>query len=228
LAFTNYLFYPAYLNKHFDLIKVPIVVRNLPPLTKIKEEHIKYSTFPSKTLEASIYLDSEELIGKYVKNDMTLIQGGFFYKQQLCDDLNLVDDYELKANEYAFSLDLDVNMGFIDQLKRYQYVDLFFQANDAMDESRLIIGKLMEHVEILNIIEEDNKKQMIILIKEEDIDVLIAANNLGMILPYISGQSYQDDHSRSKIYDVQATRQLIQTRLYNLRYQDLKEVGNDN
>ncbi len=222
LAVTNYLIYPAFLNQRFDLVEVAVVNSMIKPNTKITQEDITYVTFPAEAIPTDIYIQEDEVIDKFTSEHMTLVKGSFFYKEMLIDTLSSAKGYLSRLDEYDFVYPLIVaqESGLKGRLEPGDHIDLFFQANEISNEDKMIIGKLMEHVRIIDIINDENSKseQLFLAVKEDDLDYLIAAKSLGTVFPYVSWQSRNDDRIKSDVYDIQATRQILQTRIYDLRY----------
>ena len=222
LAVTNYLIYPAFLNQRFDLVEVAVVNGLIKPNTKITEKDIIYITFPVEAIPTDIYIKEDEVIDRFTSEHMTLVKGSFFYKEMLVDTSSSSKSFTSKLDEddFAYPLIVAQESGLKGRLEPGAYVDLFFQASERNNEDKMIIGKLMEHVRIIDIDFDENNKseQLILAVKEDDLDHLIAAKSIGTIYPYVSWQSSEDDHVKSDIYDIQATRQILQTRIYDLRY----------
>ncbi len=222
LAVTNYLIYPAFLNQRFNLIEVAVVNSLIKPNTKITEKDITYVTFPVEAVPTDIYINEDEVIDRFTNEHMTLVKGSFFYKEMLVDTLSSIKGFTANLDEYDFVYPLIVaqDSGLKGRLEPGDYLDLFFQASERSNEDKMIIGKLMEHVRIIDITNDENSKSELLLlaVKEDDLDYLIAAKSLGTVSPYVSWQSREDDHIKSDIYDIQATRQILQTWIYDLRY----------
>ena len=229
LAVTNYLIYPAFLNRRFDLLEVAVVNNQIKPNTKITKEDIDYITFPIKALPTNIYINQDEIIDKFTTEQMTLVKGSFFYKEMLVDTLTTSKNFnlKLKESEFAFSLSITSESGLMGKLEQGEYIDLFFQASEKSNEDKIIIGKLMEHIRIIDTIRDESKQfeQLILAVKEDDIDYLLAAKSIGTIIPYVNWRINENNPVKGNVYDIQATKQLIQTRIYNLRYFENTEAN---
>ncbi len=220
IALVNYLIYPTFLNKKLDLVEVPIVKQQLKPNTKIEAKHISSTWIALDTIPSAIITDLNEVIGLYTKDQMSLVTGSFFYKEMLVNEQKMISSgyHDLKEGQYVYMLVLAKNYGMKDKVKKGQYVDLYFKAKDRVNDDELLIGKLYEHILVLDtfINQSSIEDHWMLALDEEDVKFLIAAESLGEIYPMISNNSYNDDHLIETDSEVQAIKQYINSKIYQL------------
>ncbi|MEA5017824.1 MAG: SAF domain-containing protein [Erysipelotrichaceae bacterium] len=220
IALVNYLIYPTFLNKKLNLVEVPIVKQQLKPNTKIEAKHISSTWVALDTIPSTIITDLNEVIGLYTKDQMSLVIGSFFYKEMLVNDQKMISNgyHDLKEGQYVYMLVLAKNNGMKEKVRKGQYVDLYFKAKDRVNDDELLIGKLYEHVLVLDTFINQNsiEDHWMLALDEEDVKFLIAAESLGEIYPMISNNSYNDDHLIETDSEMQAIKQYINSKIYQL------------
>ena len=126
--------------------------------------------------------------------------------------------HDLKEGQYVYMLVLAKNNGMKEKVRKGQYVDLYFKAKDRVNDDELLIGKLYEHVLVLDTFINQNsiEDHWMLALDEEDVKFLIAAESLGEIYPMISNNSYNDDHLIETDSEMQAIKQYINSKIYQL------------
>lgn len=163
------------------LTDVYVAKLNIRHRTKIKESHLSKIRVPKAYIEDTAYIDSQDIIGKYVVLDGFIAKGSPFYKEYLEDENKMEDGYytRLKNGESAYDLrikDIEVNTASI---KQGQYVDLYLTINRQDVISDLII----EGARIIGVY--DNQNREVLSNSDTNISTITIALQKEMI-PYLN------------------------------------------
>ena len=214
VALTNYLVYPAFINKQLDLVEIPIVNTEIVPNTQITKEHLSYISFPIDALPVNILNNENDIVGMFTKDNMTLVKGSFFYSAAITTKEQAVGTlpYDLSVGQAAYTIVIDQTDGIKNNLKKGQYIDLYFLADKVKSNTEKIIsGMVLEHVRVIDIKVNNNEEAeyAVLAIEETDVDSLMIAETIGQIIPMINWQSGSDLHQKDQIYDIDGLKNLL-------------------
>lgn len=142
-------------------IAVPYAKISIPARTLITDEMIGTIKVSSSYLSEAeaVVRTSEEVVNKYVSYKSAIPKGSLFYKDMLkeADEMpdsafaNIEDGYTI------FSLAVDIESTYANQIKAGQYIDIYMSADDG---DVLLLGKLIESIRVLAV--KDKKGNNII------------------------------------------------------------------
>ena len=226
VALTNYLVYPAFINKQLDLVEIPVVNTEIAPNTQITKEQLSYISFPLDALPTNILNDENDIVGMFTKDNMTLVKGSFFYSAAITTKEKVVGTlpYELNTGQFAYTIAIDQSNGIKNNLRKGQYIDLYFLADKTKSNTEKIIsGKILEHVRIIdiNINSNEEAEYIVLAIAETDVDSLMIGETIGKIIPMINWQSGSDLHQESQVYDIDGLKNLLRDYALCLRKTDI-------
>ena len=131
-------------------IAVPYAKESIPTRTLITDKMVGTIKVSSSYLSEadSVVRTSEEVVNKYVSYKSGIPKGSLFYKDMLkeADEMpdsafaNIEDGYTI------FSLEVDVDSTYANQISAGQYIDLYMAAES---EDLLLFGKLIESIRVL-------------------------------------------------------------------------------
>ena len=226
VAFTNYLVYPAFINKQLDLVEIPIANIEIGPNTQITKEQLSFISFPMDALPTNIFNDENNIVGMFTKDNMTLIQGSFFYSEALVTKEKAVGSlpYELSDGQVAYTLTVDQTNGAKKNLRKGQYIDLYFLTDSTrLNTEKIISGKISEHVRIIdvNLNSNEEAEYIVLAIMESDVDSLMIAETIGQVMPIINWQSGLSLYQESQTYDIHGLKNLLREYALCLRKTDI-------
>ena len=190
--------YFTYREEH---ISAYVASHNLVQRTKIEEKDLQEVMLPKDYVGEDVYLDKDEILGKFVKLSYSLAKGSLIYKSALADNIRDLASTLLKENEANYDLytsEIKINTG---NLSRDMYVDLYLTIgnNDRAYSDLLIrdcrITGLYDHQgkEILSYSNESRVSIVTIAIEKEYVSILNKALMIGNINVVTSYQSYGTD-----------------------------------
>lgn len=181
--------YSITLNKTVKPVSVPVAAQTIQPRTQITADMIKYVDVPEAYISDNAIRNSQDLIDKYSNYNTMIPAGSMFYNESVTEK-EALPNYLLtllKQGEYIVSLDLDsteysTGWGIMPGDK----IDLYMRVKS--DEGSVMLGKLIENVEILasqdsdgnNVYEVNDgsrKPKYLIFGLQEDIFLLLLRSN---------------------------------------------------
>lgn len=181
--------YSYTLNKNVKPISVPVAAQTIQPRTQITADMIKYVDVPEAYISDNAIRNSQDLIDKYANYNTMIPAGSMFYNESVTEK-EALPNYLLtllKQGEYIVSLDLDstaysTGWGIMPGDK----IDLYMRVKS--DEGSVMLGKLIENVEILasqdadgnNVYEVNDgsrKPKYLIFGLQEDVFLLLLRSN---------------------------------------------------
>lgn len=190
------------------LTRVYVSAYDIGEREKIDEAYLKTILVPKAYISEDIYLNENDIIGKYTKLNTSIAKGSLFYKTYLEDFNNMKDSSHLllEKNQVTYDLyvkDIEVNPANI--LKGMR-CDLYFTLNrqdiasDLLIEDAKIIGlydlnnqQIVDNLTTLNIIS--------IAIDEDMVTYLNKALAIGKIKLIIGDDLYENKKVKINLSD---------------------------
>lgn len=188
----------AYLRYREAYIEVPVASHQLYQRSLLGEEDLVMMEVPKAYLNGDVYLEKEDIIGKYVKLSYSLPKGSLIYKGALEEDIRDLAVSYLKENEASYDLytsEVKMNAG---SLGVGMYVDVYlsikkndYSLSDLLFEGCRIIGLYDNQGKPIKAYETDARIAIVsIALNREDVNYLNKALMLGSVSVLCSSRSY--------------------------------------
>lgn len=142
LLVSCYFSVKAYQKYSTNYVKTYVASHQLNQRSNISYEDLKEVLVPKEYLQNDVYLDKNDIIGKYVKLSYSIPKGSLFYKGCLETDIKDLAHtllYEGQVNYDIYVNEVKVNTGNLD---KNIYVDLYLTIdNNEKPESDLLLSK---------------------------------------------------------------------------------------
>lgn len=190
-----------YCVKKLELKEVYVAKYNLSNRTLISEDEIEIKNVPISYLSEEVYLNKEDIVGKYVKINAIVPKGSFFYKGALDNLDNMKDKLasDLLDGEVSFDIyakDIKANQAY---LLKGMYIDLYLTINKDRVLSDLLINNLkiiglydINHNEIKDYDNNTMLETIVLAVPKEAISYLNKAQVLGELSIVIGDNTYKD------------------------------------
>lgn len=144
-----YFGYTYAVNKGTETITIPYAKVVINPRTKITADMIGYTKALKSTLQGSIVISSEKVIGKYTNINSTIAKGGLFYSDLIINFEELPDAAltEIPEGRVAFNLPVDIESTYGNSIFPGNYIDIYFKGLDS--GNKIMVGKLLQNVKVL-------------------------------------------------------------------------------
>ena len=83
LIISGFYFFQPELNRHLDLVSVPVSTSTLPPRHTITVQDLTWIDVPSAYLQADLLLNEAELVGCWTRLEGIIPRGSFFYEEMV-------------------------------------------------------------------------------------------------------------------------------------------------
>lgn len=206
--------------KEVDFQKVVFTKNEIPPRTLITKDMVAEYEVSGKSIppNAALYLD--EVVGKYTAEGFGIVQNSIVLKDKLVSKEELPDAgiLDLKKNEEAFPLLVDLETSLGNSILPKTHVDLYFRTSVKVAEEgevieKPIFGKIASHVRVTaakdtqasNVFNEqdsnsnsnENQKRSltklyIFAVTSDQNMLLNKGKMLGEIVPVATGMAYED------------------------------------
>lgn len=127
--------------------------------TLITDKMLEKTMVPSERLQAGVYTDSNEIVGRYAKD--TIIKGESFPEQRLYSETDKLLSMRLEPGFRAFSISMTQFSGVADLIKAGDRVDVFVFLKELADEEGLVRSDvaqvLLQDVEVLAVRRETRR-----------------------------------------------------------------------
>lgn len=182
--------------------------------TKISEEDLLEVEVPKDYLKDDVYLDSHDIIGKYVKLSYSIPKGSLIYKTSIESDIKDLANTLLKEGEVNYDIymsDVKINTA---NLNKNMYIDIYLTINN---KDKPISDLLIANARITGLYDANNKPildydndsrvQIIsIAINKEFVNALNKAQVLGVLNCVIKNNTYDttfesDLNINSKLFE---------------------------
>ena len=193
-----------YCQNKMKLKEVYVAKYNLNNRTIISEDEIEKIKVPASYLSEDVYLDLNDIVGKYVKLNAYIPKGSFFYKGTLDEKDKMKDgiSFWLKDGEVSYDIyfkDLKANQAY---LSKGMYVDLYLTINKDKVVSDLLINNIqiiglydINHNEIKDYDDSAILEFICLAIPKESVVYLNKAQVIGDLSLILSENTYSDEES---------------------------------
>lgn len=190
-----------YCEKKLAIKEVYVAKYNLSNRSLISEEEIETKRVPLSYLSEEIYLNKEDIVGKYVKINTIVPKGSFFYRGALDTLDNMKDKLasDLLTGEVSFDIyarDIKANQAY---LLKGMYVDLYLTINKDRVLSDLLINNLkiiglydINHNEIKDYDNNTILETIVLAVPKEAVSYLNKAQVIGELSLVIGENTYKD------------------------------------
>ncbi len=231
-----YFMYGYLVNLSLNPVKIPVANSYIASGSKISINDINYVDIPKSMVIEDVYLNEEELIGKYVNSYNALAKGSMFYKELLTktDEINDTNSLSLKANEVAIPIDVDVKTSYANSIIKGQSIDVYFQGyatNEDEKDEKVLYGLLVKNARVVAVYDKDgqnidqnneNDTAIIVLALSYDQgDLVQRAKFYGEVIPIVSYESLSDQDN--SYYDINKIRDIIYQRAIDVKLTKVNE-----
>lgn len=153
-----YFGYNYQLNKAITPIKnIPIAKTAIQPRTLITKDMISYIDVVPQMLKEGVIRNSAGIIGKYSNYNTLIPAGSMFYAETVVSQDELPDSafVNVKDGEVPYSFPVTMASTYGNSIMPGNYIDIYMKAKD--DNGRLVVGKLVENVEVLSVKDSSGK-----------------------------------------------------------------------
>lgn len=157
-----YIGYNYRIQSKINPIKVPYAVQNIPARTEIKSDMIGFIEVPPSMIKGSPYMDSKNIIGKYVNVNSSIPQGSLFYSSAVVLKEELPDAiiYDYPDGYVLVNMDVNTSTTYGNMVYPGNYVDMYLKVVNNIDEDettnindKIMIGKLIENIKVLAVLD---------------------------------------------------------------------------
>jgi len=201
---------------------VVFTMMDIPPHTQITKEMVVERVVPSQGVPPNAIRSVNDVVGKWTVEGYGISKNSLVYQSKVLETNEMPDAavLNLKENEYAFPLLVDLETSSGNALMPDSYVDIYFATNET-ETRQPLTGKLFERIRITSV--KDSKTQNVfsadnytesnkqnnnqqiasstnnpntvaklytLAVTEEQLDLLTKAKLLGNIIPVANGKSY--------------------------------------
>lgn len=204
----------AYLNYRENYVEVYVASHNIFQRKCIDEKDLELRVIPYQYLSNDIYVEKDEMLGKYVKLSYSIPKGSFIYKTALEDDIKDLSHTLLKDGEVNYDIytsEVKVNPR---SLGLGMYVDLYLTIGNNREKP--ISGVLIENARITGLYDNqgmaigdyDNESRISIIsiaINKDYVTFLNKALLVGNINVIVNNNTYELDkkcilHEESEVF----------------------------
>ena len=194
-------------------VSVPVAATTIQPRTQITADMIKYVDVPKAYISDNAITDSNALIDKYANYNTMIPAGSMFYKESVTEKEALPNFILslLKEGEYLVSYNLDsteITDGW--GIMPGDKVDFYMRIKS--DEGSVMLGKILENVEILASVDEEGNNvyevndgsrkpaRLIFGLQEDVFLLLLRANYIDVeMFPVQHGTWIDDSEATTKL-----------------------------
>lgn len=141
--------YTSQINASVSPVSVPVAKQTIQPRTEITSDMITRIKVPKIAVSENVITTTTSIIGKYTNINVTIPNGGMFYKNLLVEKSALPDSVftAVKDGEipYQFSVNMETTYG--NSIFPGNKIDIYMKAID--DNGQIMVGRLLENVEVL-------------------------------------------------------------------------------
>lgn len=214
-TYTNFT-----INAEIDEKEVTVTKVDIPPRTQITEDMLETIVVPSRGVPTDTLTKKQDIIGLYTVAGYGISKHSFIYKDKLVSQKQMPDAgiMNLKENEVAFPLLVDLETSLGNSIIPDTHVDLYFKALiKETNETQAIYGKVASQIRVLAVkdadasnvfdpegyqqgekqdISNEQKKSLakiyIFAVPQELNEIVNKAKLLGQIVPIATGKSYSE------------------------------------
>lgn len=178
LVLTSSYFLSSFLaNYRLELKDVYIAKVDIRRRRLVDKSYLTKIKVPKAYLNENVYIDEEDIVGKYVISDGFIAKGSLFYKDYLQDEDEMEDAYFTRLNNNETAYDLRVKDIFVNtaSLKQGQYLDIYLTIN----RKEVISDLLIKGARVVGVYDNQNKE--VINNKDANIQTITIAIDSKMI-----------------------------------------------
>ena len=150
-----YLAYNYRIKKETTPVNVPYAVNSIAPKTKITDDMVSLRKVPGGLIDvADAEINTENIVGKYVRNDAFIPKGSIFYNRMIVswDDLpsSLYENIPNGYTIYQLSVSMDSTYG--NSIYPGNVIDIYAymaNADDILGEGQSLYTKYIENIQVL-------------------------------------------------------------------------------
>lgn len=157
-----YVGYNYRIKSQINPIAVPYAVKNIPARTKITSDMIGTIQVPPSMIKGNPYLNSSDIIGKYVNVSSSIPQGSLFYASSIVTKSQLPDSiiYEYEEGHVLVNMDVNTSTTYGNMIYPGNYINMYLKVVNNIDEDenteitdKIMIGKLIENIKVLAVLD---------------------------------------------------------------------------
>lgn len=153
-----YFGYNYQVNKAITKIKdIPVAATTIQPRTEITSDMVRRIDVVPQMLSGNVIKKSANVIGKYSNYNTMIPEGSLFYSETVVSKDELPDSafVNVKDDEVPYSFPVTMATTYGNSIMPGNYIDIYMKAKD--DNGQLIVGKLIENVEVLSVKDSSGK-----------------------------------------------------------------------
>lgn len=153
-----YVGYNFRINQKVSLSRVPYANQTIQPRTEITEEMVSYMNVPAAFIKGSYYNASNQIVGKYAKDDVMIAEGSLFYTDFLTDTSTISNSAfsNVKSNETVISYNVGMDSTYANSMMPGDIINVYFKAKD--DNGTIMFGKFISNITILDVKSSDGQR----------------------------------------------------------------------
>ena len=153
-----YVGYNFRINQKVSLSRVPYANQTIQPRTEITEEMVSYMNVPAAFIKGSYYNASNQIVGKYAKDDVMIAEGSLFYTDFLTDTSTVSNSAfsNVKSNETVISYNVGMDSTYANSMMPGDIINVYFKAKD--DNGTIMFGKFISNITILDVKSSDGQR----------------------------------------------------------------------
>ena len=153
-----YVGYNYRINQKVSLSKVPYANKTIQPRTKVTSDMISFMNVPAAFIKGSYYSNSEQIVGKYAKDDAMIAEGSLFYTNLLTDSSKNSNSAfsGVASNETVISYKVDMNSTYANSMMPDDIINIYFKSKS--DDGTIMFGKFISNIKILDMKSSDGQR----------------------------------------------------------------------
>ena len=153
-----YFGYNYQVEKSITPIKdIPVAKQTIQPTTLITEDMITTISVVPQMLKEGVIRYKKNIVGNYSNYNTIIPAGSMFFVETVVREEQLPDSslINIKADEIPYSFPVTMTSTYGNSIMPGNYIDIYMKAKD--DNGRLIVGKLVENIEVLAVKDSSGK-----------------------------------------------------------------------
>ena len=208
-----YIGYTITLNKTVKPKQVPVAKTTIQPRTKITSDMIEYKDVPEAYISDNALTDENQILDYYSNYNTMIPAGSMFYKESVVKEEAMPNYVQslLKEGEFGVAYNIKAAENTISWgIMPGDKIDLYMRVTS--DEGSVMLGKLLENVEILAVTDEQGNNvyevsdgsrtasKLVFGVKEDIFLLLLRSNYLDVeIFPIQHGAWVEDAEATTKL-----------------------------
>lgn len=142
-------------------VQVPYATSTLIAGTKITEENIAYTSVPKDMINSmtNLVTDVNRIRDMLVSYDSKIPANGFFYSENLITEEEMPDSVfsTIQDGYTIYRLAVNYDSTYANSIFPGDSIDLYMSTEVEEDEGKLVFGRLIAHISVLAVKDEDGK-----------------------------------------------------------------------